>query len=167
LPTISAVIASNWCRYSGVCRSKSYLTAEQVGVDHVGPGLQRRIPLHRGDPGLGHHDVQPAQLADALLQRRRQLRPLPHVGLHRHDPPVLRLDQPDRLLQVIGRRKRVLERRDVMREVDRDDVGAFLRQPHRVTAALTACRPRDEGDLALYTTHARASLRPVADRLGG
>jgi len=62
--------------------------ADQVGVDHVRPGLQRRIALHRGDPGLCHHDVEPAQLGDSLLQCGAQLPPLTHVGLHRHDAPV-------------------------------------------------------------------------------
>ena len=37
-------------------------------------------------------------------------------------------------------------------DVDGDDVGALLRQPHRVAAALPARRPGDECDLAFYTS---------------
>jgi hypothetical protein len=127
--------------------------ADQVGVEHVRPGLQRRLALHRGDPGLRHHDVQPAQLGEARLQRLAELGPLAHVGLHRHDAPVLRFDQADRLLQVVRAGQRVLDRVDVVAQVDRDDVGALLGQPHRVAAALAARRARDEGDLALHTPH--------------
>ena len=126
---------------------------QQVGVDHVGPGLQRRLAPHRGDPRLGHHDVDVPQLGQALLERRGQLRPLAHVGLDRHDVPVLRLDQPDGLLQVVRPGQRVLDRGDVAAQVDRDDVGALPGQPHRVAAALAARRARDEGDFALDTSH--------------
>jgi hypothetical protein len=37
-------------------------------------------------------------------------------------------------------------------DVDGDDVGAFLRQPHSVTASLTARGSGDERDFALYPT---------------
>jgi len=43
--------------------------ADQVGVDHVAPGLQRRLPLHAGDTGLCHHDVELAELGESVVQR--------------------------------------------------------------------------------------------------
>jgi hypothetical protein len=36
--------------------------------------------------------------------------------------------------------------------IDRDDVGALLREPHRVAAALTARGSGDERNLARYPT---------------
>ena len=41
---------------------------------------------------------------------------------------------------------------DLLADVDGDDVGALLRQPHRVRAALTARRAGDESDLAFDTS---------------
>jgi len=40
-----------------------------------------------------------------------------------------------------------------MAQVDGYDVGALLREPHRVAAALAACGARDEGDFALDASH--------------
>ena len=49
---------------------------------------------------------------------------------------------------------------DLLTDVDGDDVGALLRQPHRVRAALAARRAGDESDLAFNTSsHVLTSIR--------
>ena len=58
------------------------------------------------------------------------------------------LDEPRGFVEILGRRHRVTDGVDVAAQVDGDDVGAFLGQPHRVTAALAARRAGDEGDLS-------------------
>jgi len=68
-------------------------------------------------------------------------------------PPVELLHQPCGFPQVVRGRQRVLDGVDVMTDVDGDDVRAFLREPHRVAAALAAAGPGDEGDLALDASH--------------
>ena len=94
-----------------------------------------------------------AELRDALLERGAQLRGLTHVGLCGEDAAARLLDEFGGLLEVLRRRHRVTDRRDVLAEVDRDDVGAFLGEPDRVTPALPASGTGDERDLSLYSSH--------------
>ena len=127
--------------------------ADEVGVDDVDPRLQRRFTFHARDAGLRHDDVEMAELCDALLERGAQLRGLTHVGLRGESAAPRLLDECRGLLEVLRRRHRVTDRRDVLTEVDSDDVGAFLGQPDRVTPALPARGAGDERDLSLYSSH--------------
>jgi hypothetical protein len=94
-----------------------------------------------------------AELRDAFLERRAQLRGFTHVGLRGENAAAGLLDEFGGLLEVLGRRHRVSDRRDVLAEVDSDDVGAFLGKPNRVTSALPTGSTGDERDLSLYSSH--------------
>src|SRR5262249_25408951 len=67
----------------------------------------------------------------------------------RVDAAVEALDQIRGLGQILRRGQRDPNGVDLLADVDGDDVGAFLRQAHRVAAALAARRARDERNLAL------------------
>jgi hypothetical protein len=128
--------------------------AGQVDVDHVLPEfLLHLVQRVAGvpDAGVGHDDVQPAQLRHPVVNRRLQRVVVAHVGLRGDDAPVQRLDLLDGLRQVLGRRHRERDALELLADVHGDDVRALLRQPHRVAAALAASRPRDEGDLACHS----------------
>jgi len=135
----------------------------EVDVDGVAPDLRRDlVPAPQdADAGVRHHDVEPAQLGHAGLDRLLERVPVPHVRLDRDDPPVERLDLLDRLGEVVGGGVRIGEVRDRSADVDGDDVGALLRQPYRVAAALATGGTGDEGDLACDTSHG-CSLRRAA-----
>ena len=130
--------------------------ARQVYVDHLVPvvfaGLVQCVAAV-ADACVGHDDVQPAQLLHAAVHGGLQCVVVAHVDFGREDPAVLALDQVGGLGQILGRGCRnrgVLH--DRLADVDRDDVGALLGQPHRVATALTARRPGDESDLAFNTS---------------
>ena len=131
------------------------------GVPHAGEvdgdGLQPGGVVHlEGGDGLvdariRHHDVEPAELGDAVVECCPQRRGIPHIRLVRHDPPVQGLDLADRLGQVLLGGQRVGRHgRDRPGDVDRDDVRALLGEPDGVAAALAARRAGDESDLALH-----------------
>src|SRR6201997_2289078 len=130
--------------------------ARQVYVDHFLPvvfgGLVQRVAAI-ADARVGHDDVQPAQLLHAVVHRGFQRVVIADIDFGREDPAVQALDQVGGLGQVLGRRCRDGGvPHDRLTDVDGDDVGAFLGQPHRMTAALTACRAGDKSDLALNTS---------------
>jgi len=60
--------------------------------------------------------------------------------------------------EILRSRQRVGNTRDLLTEVDRDDVGALLRQPNRVAAPLAASGTSDKGDSAVKLAH---GLPPV------
>ena len=133
------------------------------GIDEVGRmGVAQR---HRQNPGIGHDDVEASEVRDARLERVAQFGALPHVGLAGDDASIQFLDRPLGLRQVLGRAQRVVVRVDLPADVDGDDVGALLRHPNGVRSALSACRPGDEGDLALQASSHVSSLRSVISRV--
>ena len=77
-----------------------------------------------------------------VFERRLQLAGVAHVDLRRDDALPRLLDELRGLLEVLRRRHRVADRREVLTPVDGDDVGALLGQPDRVAAALAARRRR-------------------------
>lgn len=131
----------------------------QVDVDHLGPvffaGLVQSLSAV-ADSGVGHDDVEPAELLDAAVDRRLERVVIAHVDFGREDPAVVPLDQVGGLGEVLGRRRRDRGVQhalaDGLADVDGDDVGALLRQSHRMAAALTARRSGDQGDFALNTS---------------
>jgi hypothetical protein len=120
-------------------------------VDH-GRRQYGRPTLHAGDSGLRDHDVKPAELRNPVLQGRAQLRGIAHVCLGDHRALA-------GLLDVLGCRHGVTDGVDVTAQVDGDDVGAFLGQPHRAAGTLPARRGGDEGDLSLYAPLCTVSHR--------
>ena len=52
------------------------------------------VQPHRGDAGVGQHDVDRAELGHAPLERLPELGFVAHVGLRGEDAPVERLDLP-------------------------------------------------------------------------
>ena len=136
-------------------------TPREVNVDHVGPvafaGLvQRRATV--ADARVGDDDVQPAQLLHAGVHRGFQRVVVAYVDFGGVDAAVVALDQIRGLGQILGGGQRNPNAVDLLADVDRDDVGAFLRQPHRVAAALAACRAGDERDLAFNSAGHRLPL---------
>ena len=87
------------------------------------------------------------------------------VGLPGEDAPVQRLDRPHRLGELLRGAHLVAHRLQLGADVDRDDVGALLRQPDRVAPTLAAGGSGDEGDLALELSH--VTPRVAARDLGG
>ena len=125
----------------------------EVGVDHVDPGLHVAGALHSRDSGRCHDDVEPAQLGDSLVEDLLQLGGVAHVHLGGdHALPRL-LDELRGLFEIFGRGHRIADRCEILATVDRDDVGALLGQPNRVTAALAASGAGDEGDFSLNSSH--------------
>src|SRR6185312_13573961 len=127
--------------------------AGKVYVDHLLPvvfaGLVQGVAAV-ADAGVGHDDVQPAKLFDAAIDRGFERVVVAHVDFGRDDPAVETLYEVGRFGEVLRRGCRnggVLH--DRLTDVDGDDVRAFLRQSHRVAAALTARRPGDEGNFSL------------------
>ena len=129
--------------------------ADQVGVDHVYPGLQLRLALHACDTGRRHDDVEPAELGDAAVERLAQLLGLANVGLCGDDALTGLLDQLGGLVEILRLGHRVADCLDVVADVDRDDVGALLGQPNRVAAALPARSAGDECNFSLNASHYR------------
>jgi hypothetical protein len=96
-------------------------------------------------------------LGDTVVQGGLERAVIADVGLGRDDPPVERLDLLDRLGQVGGRGHRIGHRADPCAQVDRDDVGALLRESDGVAAALAAGRAGDECDFSFYPSWHRSS----------
>ena len=128
----------------------------EVDVDHVAPivfaGLVEGLAAV-ADAGVGADDVQPPQLLDAAVDRRLEGVVVTHIDLGGHDAAVESLDEVGSLGQVVRCRGwNFGAAADRFADVDRDDVGAFLRQAHGVTAPLPAGRTDDKCDLALNSS---------------
>ena len=116
------------------------------------------MAFHACDACLGDDDVDLAEFGDAALQCLTQLGRLAHVGLGRDDAATGLLDELGGLLEILGRRHGVADGRDVLAQVDRDDVRAFFGQPDRVAASLAARRAGDECDFPLNASHLEMSF---------
>jgi hypothetical protein len=88
-------------------------------------------------------------LVEARLQRSPQRLLIANVVPHRAGF----LNELDRRGQIVRGGQRVGNRCDLVTDVDRDDVRAVGRQPHRLRTALTAGRAGDERNLAVECTH--------------
>ena len=93
------------------------------------------------------------ELGDAVLEDRLQLGRVTHVDLRRDNALSGLFDELRGLLEILRRGHRVADRREVLTAVDRDDVGAFLGEPDRMTAALPARGTGDECDFPLNASH--------------
>ena len=135
--------------------------AGQVDVDDVLPGLLVQVQRGReaGDARVGADDVDSAELAHPLGGDRGERGEVADVGLARDDAPVEGLHLLDGLREVRLGRAAVGHGGDVLAEVDRDDVGTFFGQPHRVGPALAPGGTGDERDLALHPSQVLSSRR--------
>jgi hypothetical protein len=129
------------------------IDAGQVHIDDV---LPRGFIGHRGDAGVGDHDVEAAEFGDALLEGGFERRAVPDVGFPRDDASAGVLDEFHRGGHVLGGGHRIRNTGDLVAQVDRDDAGALRRQLHRVSAALAPGRAGDERDLAVEFPHDQA-----------
>ena len=121
--------------------------AGEVDVDDVAPAVV--AGLHRGDAGVGHDDVEPAELVEAGPHCGRQRFAIADVGLFGHDAGAGVLDELDGGGQIVGGAQRIGHAGDLSAQVDRDDVRTVGRQANRVRAALAARSAGDEGDSPL------------------
>jgi hypothetical protein len=109
-------------------------------------------------------------LFDAAVHRGLQCGEVTNVDFGGHDPAVQSFDQVGGFSEVIrcGRRNAGVVA-DRSADVDRDDVGALLRQSDRVAAALAARRTGDERDLSRNSsTHVHTfNVSPISHRAHG
>jgi hypothetical protein len=85
---------------------------------------------------------------------------IPHVDFGGHEASTEPLDKVSGFSQIvrIRRRDRIVDAYGFA-DVDCDDVGTLLRQTQSMATALSACRSRDQGDLACNsTTHCDSPL---------
>ena len=109
----------------------------------------RCSPAAGKDARVGQHEIQPAEFGDPLGHRLREPFEVPDVALLGHDAPTGLLDEVHGLVEILRCRHRIGDAVDLVAQVERDDVGAFLGEPDGVGTPLTAGRARDEDDLPI------------------
>ena len=141
--------------------------AGEVDVDDGVPLLVGQLPepAPAQHPGVGHHDVQPAEALQSVGDQPAQCGVVADVdggGVHRD---TLGPDQPDRLGQIIGGGRLVGDaRRHRPADIAEDQVGSVAGQPHRIGAALPAGRPGHQRHAPSQRTcgHLRSFRQPRA-----
>ena len=111
--------------------------------------MRRHVGAERADAGVGTHDVEVAELGDALVDGRLQLVAVTDVRFADDDPAIELLDHAGRLLRSDIARQRIAVRRDVLADVDGDDVGTLGRELHGVAAALATSGASDKGHFSV------------------
>ena len=96
-----------------------------------------------GDAGVGHQDVDRAEVGAGLVDEAQGGVEVAHVGHRRHAAPALLLDQAHRLGQIVLGGQRVADTVQVVAEVADGDVGPEPGQLEGVAAALA---PGPSGD---------------------
>jgi hypothetical protein len=146
-------------------RRKRSLDGEVHAVEHdvhgieVGGHLVRLLTEDRHDPGVGENEIQPAELSHAVGDDGLESLEIADVGLLGDDATTGLLHEIDGLVEILAGGHRIGHTVDLLAEVDCDDVGALLGEPHRVGPALTACRAGDEGDSSIKSiAHGQVSL---------
>src|SRR3984957_9858835 len=120
-------------------------------VDHVLPDVLAnlvQLVAEGPDTGVRDNDVEPAEVFHTAVDGGFDCLLVADVHLRGDDAPVEGFDQVGGLGEILRRRVRVGQVIDRPANVDRDDVGALLRQAYRVTAALPTSGATDEGDSA-------------------
>ena len=113
--------------------------AGQVHPDDGVPLLVGQLPdpAPAQHPGVGHQDVQPAELLDAVGDDLPDRRVVANVGFAGQDLAALGFHQAHGLAEIFRGGRRVGQRvGDLRADIQRDDVGAFAGQPHRMRAPL-------------------------------
>jgi hypothetical protein len=108
----------------------------QIGVDRVGPRLDRLSLSQRADPGVGHHDVEASEFGDTVGDRLPHRGAVAHVDDDRVDADPFLLDQSRRLIEILAAREWISVALDVRADVQGDDAGALRGQCHRMRSTL-------------------------------
>ena len=124
--------------------------ADQVDVQHRAPLLLcGLVPgAHGQHTGVGHRGIQPTQLRDPVVDSGRQRSASRTSTTWVITRRTVLFGQPRRFGQILTCCKRVLQLRQRLADVDQDEVGALLGEPHRVAAAHPPCRAGDQDPLA-------------------
>ena len=99
--------------------------SDQIDIDRVDECLGRQARGERGDPGVGHHNVEPSQLRDARVDRGGQRGAVADVGHSDVRPATFFFDEARGFLEVVEPCQRILIRLDVGAEIETNDVRAL------------------------------------------
>lgn len=105
--------------------------------------------LERHDAGIGAHDVEVTELRDPFANGRGELLTETHVGLQCQDSLPRRFHLGDRVGHVLVGSQWVLDRIDLLKQIDGNHLSALFRYADSVALALSPRRPCDERNLAL------------------
>ena len=136
-----------------------FMHADEIHIDGVDESLRRKARGQRADTGVGDDDVELPELGDPAIDRRRECGAVADVGDLGVDTPAFLLHESRGLVEVLRSGERVLVGRDVLADVDGDDVGAFRGEQLRMRPALTPGGSADQRYLALDPAHRRPPCR--------
>src|SRR6202042_2173625 len=105
------------------------------------------------DPRVGEGDVDPPEGAEPLVCDLPDRSRVAHVGLPGHDTTPVTLHGLDDLLQIRLGGVRVIHRRDVLADVQSDDVRTLAGETFGMATALPPSYTSDEGDLPIEISH--------------
>jgi hypothetical protein len=114
----------------------------------------------RGDARVGEYKVDPAEFGDAVGHYLPKPVEVTDVALVCDDAPTSLLNEVDGFVEVFWASHRIGHTVDLVAQVQRDDVCAFLGETHSVRASLSPRRSGYESNLALKLT---AHGAPVPD----
>ncbi len=120
--------------HRGQCSLDREVDALEVDVDRVDERGDVEPLRSRGreNPGIGQHEVDPAELGNTVGDDLLQPAEVAHIRLLGDDAPAGFLDEVDGLVEVLAGRHRVRDAVDLSAQIDGDHVGALLGEPDRV-----------------------------------
>lgn len=138
-------------------RPQSMKRAFQIGVHQLLPHLIADFIQRPGadDAGIGHRDVQAAQVVERLLHRGANLVGVANVEGDRQAPPAQLFDSLGRVVQLLLGAKRIAQVRHRRGHIADDDVRPFGRQGQGVCTPLPSSPAGDEGHASIQGTHSR------------
>src|ERR1700687_339688 len=118
------------------CRFARLPYTREVDANRCVPLILGHIQRWRetADASVGSDDVKPTESVHRSLDRTLQAAEVTDVNFVHRNSSAQRLDPCSGFIQLIGSRAAVWNRVDVRAIVDRDDVGAFTRQPKSMCA---------------------------------
>src|SRR5439155_7248217 len=125
----------------------------QVHIEHQVEVLLAHVEerLVAQDPGVVHHDVEPAELVQRAPDEPVSPFARGHAVVVRYGVSALALDLGDHLVRHLRTLAAAVA---IAAEIVHHDLGALAGEEQRVLAADAAARPGDDRDLALEQTHA-------------
>ena len=130
--------------------------ADEVDVERVDEGLNRKVRAEWTDARIGDHHVQSVEFCYGPCEFAGQRATIPDIDLGGVGPSTGLLDLQTGLFKIERRRQRVFVRLDVVADVEQDDVRTLLGQLDRVAAALTAGAAGNQDHFVLYSSHQSA-----------
>ena len=121
----------------------------------------------RQHTGVGHRPVQPAELADAVIDRLAQLGIVADIDDTTHTATAELRHQTYRLGEVILGGQGIFDLRQRFADVDQDEVGTFLGKPQRVAASHTAGGAGDQNTFPGNASRGDAVMRLSARSTSG